>query len=196
MLHDPPGRTARALTLIEVLVSLAIIGLVMGLTLPALSLARSSGDRTRCLANLRSQGQAISGYRNDNDDLLPWAIYDMDVRLQWLDPMPAMSPYLDVEIPRLDEQGIVHTHEPWICPADDDEGLVDGVSYMYTPYDFMANDLHDNPGRIITLTYETNSWLPVMVDDLPLHAHGATSGGGQNALLIDGSVMPRSNIRK
>jgi prepilin-type N-terminal cleavage/methylation domain-containing protein len=58
-------------TLIEVLVVVAIIAILIALLLPALGQAREQAKRAKCLANLRSIGQATQGYAiEDQRDLL------------------------------------------------------------------------------------------------------------------------------
>lgn len=46
-------RFSGAFTLVELLVVIAIIGLLAGLAVPVLGKARDSGDRAKCLANIR-----------------------------------------------------------------------------------------------------------------------------------------------
>jgi general secretion pathway protein G len=46
-------RLSDAFTLVELLVVIAIIGLVAGLAVPVLGKARESGDRAKCLSNMR-----------------------------------------------------------------------------------------------------------------------------------------------
>lgn len=58
-------------TLIELLVVVAIIALLIGLILPAVSNARALGISTRCLASLRDIGTAVSAYLVANDDHFP-----------------------------------------------------------------------------------------------------------------------------
>ncbi|MFG0252370.1 MAG: type II secretion system protein [Phycisphaerales bacterium JB038] len=53
-------------TLIELLVVVAIIALLIGILLPALGKARDSARRTRSLANMKSHGQILAVYANEN----------------------------------------------------------------------------------------------------------------------------------
>ncbi|MBI4578834.1 MAG: prepilin-type N-terminal cleavage/methylation domain-containing protein [Planctomycetes bacterium] len=63
----------RAFTLIEVLVVVAIIGLLIAVLLPTLRLAREQSRATVCLSNLKQQGIGLSAYSADWKRLLPWA---------------------------------------------------------------------------------------------------------------------------
>ena len=58
-------------TLIELLVVISIIAVLIALLLPALAAARRVGQRTECLANLRSIGQITEEYTNVYDGFLP-----------------------------------------------------------------------------------------------------------------------------
>jgi type II secretory pathway pseudopilin PulG len=54
-------------TIVELLVVMAIIGIIMAVLLPALSKARAVGKRTACLSNLRQIGTAMQLYKIDNN---------------------------------------------------------------------------------------------------------------------------------
>jgi len=62
---------ARAFSLIELLVVVAIIGVLLAILVPGLGAARSQGRLTVCVSNVRQQGTVLSMYALDNGDALP-----------------------------------------------------------------------------------------------------------------------------
>ena len=59
-------------TLLELLVVVAVIGLLLAILLPALSAASEAGRSAICGANLNQLGQGALAYSQENDHLLPW----------------------------------------------------------------------------------------------------------------------------
>ena len=70
-LTDTPPRRRPGFTLVELLVVIGIIALLVAILLPALNRAREQSNRTKCLANLHSIGQAMYLYANGQRDKLP-----------------------------------------------------------------------------------------------------------------------------
>lgn len=66
-----PTSRRNAFTLVEILVVLAIVGLLTGLLFPAFSQARERARRTACVSTLASFGRAFQIYSQDYDGFLP-----------------------------------------------------------------------------------------------------------------------------
>ena len=64
----------RAFTLIELLIVVAIIGIMAGLLLPALSGAKARARQVKCLNNLRQTSLGLRLWAHDNGEKYPWQI--------------------------------------------------------------------------------------------------------------------------
>lgn len=66
MILSPTVNGRSGFTLIETLVSIAIIGLLLSVTIPAVQSARESARMTECRSHLRELGNALTNYEEQN----------------------------------------------------------------------------------------------------------------------------------
>jgi prepilin-type N-terminal cleavage/methylation domain-containing protein/prepilin-type processing-associated H-X9-DG protein len=77
-----PGRSAEVrrlrrggFTLVEILVTISIVGLLAAMLLPAVLSAREAARRTACTNNLKQIGIAVEGYSSANGGVLPQSCF-------------------------------------------------------------------------------------------------------------------------
>ena len=68
----------RAFTLVEILVVIAIIGVLSAIIFPTFSLVRANARRTSCVSNLKQIGAAMEMYKADYDGRFPFAVDPYD----------------------------------------------------------------------------------------------------------------------
>ena len=68
----------RAFTLVEILVVVAIIGILAAIIFPTFLLVRDKARRTSCVSNLQQIGAAVEMYKADYDERFPFAVDPFD----------------------------------------------------------------------------------------------------------------------
>jgi prepilin-type N-terminal cleavage/methylation domain-containing protein/prepilin-type processing-associated H-X9-DG protein len=123
-------KLSRAFTLVELLVVISVIGLLMGILVPALGKARGVANRTYCMANLNQLGIAMRSYLDDNRDIFPicaafpWFVTDSNA--------PGYAPPITKTLGL-----IVKEPKVFICKADNIKKYylrVGNTSYQYNAF--------------------------------------------------------------
>jgi prepilin-type N-terminal cleavage/methylation domain-containing protein len=198
-------RRRRGFTLIELLVSISIISVLIGLLLPALGHARNTARRTRCLANLRSMGQAFRLYLNESNEVFPEVLAltqpNLPGQTNSSSLLDVMAAYVDAPAPRRSNPNDPGSHfivtDPFLCPSDiasDDAATgnapiwaVWGTSYEYWPgyvIGYLQQFLVPRPAEGVSKAYEffaeSGRDLPVLSD--ADNWHPRSSGEPRNSL--------------
>jgi prepilin-type N-terminal cleavage/methylation domain-containing protein/prepilin-type processing-associated H-X9-DG protein len=128
----------RGFTLVELIVVLAIIGVLMSLLLPAVQKVREAASRIKCLNNLKQLGLALQGFHADRQYFPPGLISSVeDVSDAEATGFTLLLPYLEQE----NAYRIYTFDRPWsnvanydavavnvkvfFCPSNRDTGFVD-----------------------------------------------------------------------
>ena len=131
---------ARAFTLLELLVSIAVIAVLAGLMLPALSYAKEKARRAQCIHNLKQVTLAMHEFASDHE-VYPWRLPPMDggsqTMTQAAKSFQVMSNYLT-------------TPELLVCPSDqrqriDSIVLVRNTNVSY----FVGIEAHEDQPNIL-----------------------------------------------
>lgn len=111
----------RGVTLVELLVVVAVIGILAGLLLPAVMSARESARRTQCGNNLRQLGSAVQQFHDQHGSMPPYwgGMRNAGGQL--------FGPWIMHLLPNLGEQAFYDRFEP------STEGMVINVVTSYRP---------------------------------------------------------------
>ena len=137
------GRS-RGFTLIELMIVIAIIGLLLTILLPVFSAAREKARQTNCASNLRQIGMALAMYSSDYDEMMTAAVYN---GVFPMDPSPPLYWYEVLNGGENADRGYLRSRDVLKCSSD---GLRNsretsyGWNYPHMPYRF------PNPGEDIT----------------------------------------------
>lgn len=209
-----------AFTLIELLVVIAIIGLLIGIAIPALSGARESSRRVKCMVNLSGIGKGLQMYMDTKSKgLLPNATGLIESTDK---PTFAavIGEYLDAPKPVKGADGLFSAADPWRCPSDlfstdpatNFEPIYrnGGSSYEYWPGsimlladfirlqlarpEFSLTKLYQQP-RNDPATSQSKYW-PILACGEQWHKLRAASMDRRNALYLDNGMRVDWCIKK
>ena len=170
-------------TLIELLCVIAIISILVGMSLPAMSGFRDKSDGVKCASNLRQIGAVLQAYVGQNDGMFP------EIETDPSNPVyPPESQAVGL-LPTLASYGL--TEDVVKCPADlrsFNYFKKRGTSYEWAPY---VDDELETAPQIFTRRGQMTmplSRIIVCFDTERVHALKSDFKSKKNYLYADGHI--------
>lgn len=163
MARSSSRRWRSAFTLVELLVVVAIIGVLVALLLPAVQTAREAARRMQCGNHIRQLGLALHSYNDTNGALPPGALKGVcGYKIGWIG---RVMPFLE-QGARFNEIGVsLVNHQPWRL----DTAPHNGTSTLYTS---SIPTLLCPSSELKKSNHYVNTTLPWITDQGGLHYRG------------------------
>jgi prepilin-type N-terminal cleavage/methylation domain-containing protein/prepilin-type processing-associated H-X9-DG protein len=170
-MRKTPSRRRRAFTLVELLVVVAIIGVMVGMLLPAIQQVRARVNRINCKNNLHNIGLAVWMYVDANGRQFPNAC---EMKTQNPGNLPTIAAALSGQTE--------NSAKVWRCPSDPTYFQQQDTSYDYPAGTYSFNDLPTvtrggaRPTSTLFLMYDFSSFHgpagnPLSINVLYLDGH-------------------------
>jgi prepilin-type N-terminal cleavage/methylation domain-containing protein/prepilin-type processing-associated H-X9-DG protein len=161
-------------TLIEMLVTIAIIAILASLLLPALGRAKESGRAAACKSNLHQIGIALQLYVNENKERMP-TLYDQKAGTNFDTNLATIDVVLSNQL---------GSHQILRCPSDNAQIFEQtGSSYSWNP---LVNGQNADHLQILATNFP-QAIIPLVFDKQQFHAV-LGSKRAVNYLYADGHI--------
>jgi prepilin-type N-terminal cleavage/methylation domain-containing protein/prepilin-type processing-associated H-X9-DG protein len=139
-------------TLVEILVVIAIIGILVALLLPAIQAAREAARRTQCINNMKQAALALHNYESSKKAFPPFCELPRTTTFQPFSAQARILPYIeeealaklidfDVAVPFTAHPEVAKTRvAPYICPSEENDRARQTPTLLYYPLNYCFNE--------------------------------------------------------
>jgi prepilin-type N-terminal cleavage/methylation domain-containing protein/prepilin-type processing-associated H-X9-DG protein len=199
------GCSARSgFTMVELLVSIAIIGLMIGLLMPAIQSAREAARFTQCNNNLRQIGLTTHEWRDvlgcyPHEGWTGYFSYRMAPGMKTPGDRSALPERFGLEAIVVKKKFLPPSAGIWVCPSQADEMQSNGNTYAFSVASRLREKNPEEPSTILWV-WDNYTLLPgltgfvgpfsgytIPVQDR-VQPHSTWRSAGYNALFLDGHV--------
>ena len=180
-----------AFTLIELMVVIAIIGILAALVLPALSRARETARRVECLSVQKKWAMAFQLYADDNEDWLPREGYHDNGEVYWNNWAHVQDPASrDVWYNSLSSFASAQPASSYAWPKTTQQRFYQKSSSFHCP---SARFPHGTASWIALFSIAMNSQL-VDPPNVPAVKRGRVTNPSQTVLLLDNLLEEEKRV--
>lgn len=134
-------------TLVELLVVVAVIGILASLLLPALGKAKETGKALRCLSNMKQFGMAGIMYAEDNREYWPLLYNGVDFGSSYVYNAMFVEYFIGKPVSRWPGTNVMKTEYAiplaLMCPNLGNPQISNGLASLVTGYAMAAQGLYD-----------------------------------------------------
>jgi prepilin-type N-terminal cleavage/methylation domain-containing protein len=186
------NRVRNGFTLVELLVMIAIIGMLVAMLLPAVQSSREAARRAQCSNNLKQLGIAFSAYHDSwqvfpVSEYGPWPPYQGATADPWSHPTfyTALLPYIEQ---RDQSPGDPQSISMFLCPTRRGPNVGPRADYAggRHPDDILSNGWHS----ILGGPYVPNPGDVQMRSGVGLNMIGSADGSSNTLLLSHKAMRP------
>lgn len=175
--------------MIDLLVSIAVMALLIGLLLPSITTAQEAARRVACRSNVRQIGLGLVMFANDHDGQLPNSVFLDPTLFASSTPPSALAPVYNSELTRMIALRVAAGDPKLITGGWDGLGHLHAQDYTNAPKVFYCPS-HKGENTFSRFAAAWEGGVTEVAGNYHYRGYGPNGGGGYTNMLYD--ILPPS----